>query len=428
MSDKTAKGVAFSLIGESARKSESVITRLMADKLARPEMLSLAAGFTDNRVLPEPLVREAVAALDGGGRAHLQYGMNRGRPGLRKRVAELLRSYPSEAELDLDEGDVLITNGSQQALYILVQMLCDPGDIVLVERPSYFVFLELLAGLGVRAVSLPADADGRLHDPGMADFFTTLAETGDLERVKLVYLMGTFANPSTRCLDELEKSDLARRLQALPRPVPVIEDMAYRELYFDQPYPARSLLSLPQWRDYPVFYLGTFTKPFATGLKVGFLASREQPELAVFARIKGHHDFGTGHFDQAILEWVLASGQYPQHLAAIRRHYREKRDLLEVALIENGLREAGWHWEQPKGGLLLWARGPEGADTRMDSAFHQACMEKEVMYVPGDLCYAEGYPWSRVRLSFGALEAELIPEAARRFCAAALATASGKPH
>jgi 2-aminoadipate transaminase len=420
MSAKNARGVAWSAVGKLARQSESVITRLMADKLANPHMLSLAAGFTDNRVLPQALVSEAVAALAGkGDAAHLQYGMNSGRPGLRAAVAGLLRGYPREAALDLGADSVLITNGSQQALYLLVQMLCDPGDIVLVEQPSYFVFLELLDGLGVRAVSLPADPDGRLDAAALGEFFATLKDIGELPRVKLIYLMGAFANPSTRCIDEAEKEALGVQLQALPRRIPVIEDMAYRELYFDQPYPARSLLSLPRWREHPVIYAGTFTKPFATGLKVGFVASRDRELLAMMARIKGHHDFGSGHFAQAIIEWVIENGHYTGHLAALRRHYRDKRDLLEVALIENGLREAGWHWHQPKGGLLLWARGPEDTDTRLDSPFHRACVEQEILYVPGDLCFAEGYPWSHVRLSFGALESELLPEAARRFCAAA---------
>lgn len=412
----------YSRLGECARSVDSVITRLMADKLAHPEMLSLAAGFTDNRVLPEELVHAAAEHLaETGGKSHLQYGMNRGRPGLREAVLGLLQSYPDEASLDLDpDRHVLITNGSQQGLYIIVQMLCNPGDIVLVESPSYFVFLELLTGLGVKALSLPMDQDGNLDREGLAPFFESLAETGNLERVKLLYLMGTFANPSTRCIREDEKLALVRVLKDQPHAIPVIEDMAYRELYFEQPFPARSTLSIPEWSDYPVIYAGTFTKPFATGLKVGFLASRDEDCLETIAKIKGHQDFGTAHFNQAILEWVLATGKYAEHLAAIRGHYREKRDLLEVALLENGLLEAGWKWHQPKGGLLLWAHGPEGMDTRIGSAFHRTCIQQEILYVPGDLCFAEGFPYSCVRLSFGALEAELIPEAARRFCTAAL--------
>jgi 2-aminoadipate transaminase len=409
--------LAYSALGNCARAGGSVITRLMADKLANPQILSLAAGFTDNRVLPQELVGEAVEALGRkGDHGHLQYGMNRGRPGLREAVTDLLKSYPGETDLGLDPENVLITNGSQQGLYILVQMLCDPGDIVLVESPSYFVFLELLSGLGVKAVSLPMNVSGGIDEVRLPQFFDALQNSGDLERVRLVYVMGAFANPSTRCVSEGEKDALLNSLRRLDQPIPVVEDMAYRELYFDQPYPARSLIALPGWRDYPVIYAGTFTKPFATGLKVGFLVSQNEELLSTIAKIKGHQDFGTAHLNQAVIEHVLKTGSYAEHLASIRKHYREKRDLLENALVENGLREAGWTWEQPEGGLLLWARGPAGMDTRLGSPFYERCVEEEILYVPGDLCFAEGNPWNCVRLSFGALEAELIPEAARRFC------------
>ena len=418
--------LSYSRLGECARGVDSVITRLMAEKLARPEMLSLAAGFTDNRVLPVALVREASRRLEADGAStHLQYGMNRGRPGLREEVVKLLRSYPGERNLDLDADEVIISNGSQQGLYILVQMLCDPDDIVLVESPSYFVFLELLKGLGVRAVSIPCDETGRMDVSGLQAKLHVLQSAGELDRVRMVYLMGAYANPSTRCLEEEDKVEMAAVMKGLERPIPVVEDMAYRELFFDKPAPARSMLSLEEWRDYPVIYAGTFTKPFATGLKVGFLASRHADILTTVAKIKGHQDFGTAHYNQAIIEEVLRAGEYARHLDSIRGHYREKRDLLEEALQEHGFSEAGWIWDQPQGGLLLWARGPKGTDTRIGSDFHSSCVEQEILYVPGDLCFAEGVPYNSVRLSFGALESELIPEAARRFCEAARKSCGG---
>ena len=230
--------------------------------------------------------------------------------------------------------------------------------------------------------------------------------------------MGAFANPSSACLRESDKVELAGLLQSLERPVPVIEDMAYRELYFEEPYPAQSLLSLKEWTDYPVMYAGTFTKPFVTGMKVGFMASHDGEMLELIAKAKTHQDFGTSNFNQAILEHAFKKGVYPNHLKTIQAHYAEKCRLLEMALRENGFQASGWEWQSPKGGLLLWARGPEGTDTRLGSAFHARCLEKEILYVPGDLCFAEGEPHNYVRLSFGAWESELIPEAARRFCAA----------
>jgi 2-aminoadipate transaminase len=293
-----------------------------------------------------------------------------------------------------------------------------------VESPSYFVFLELLQGLGVRAISLPSDESGRFDPVETGNLLQSLKASGELDSVKLVYLMGAFANPSTRSINEEDKLALAGLLKSLDYWIPVVEDMAYRELYFDEPYPARSLLALDEWEDYPVVYSGTFTKPFATGLKTGFMVSRNKDCLTTMAKIKGHQDFGSAHFNQAIIESVIESGEYLKHLQSIRVHYKKKRDIMESALVENGLKDAGWRWDQPLGGLLLWTRGPAGTDTRMGSEFHRACVEKEILYVPGDLCFSEGRPHNCVRLSFGALESELLPEATRRFCEAALETVS----
>ena len=410
----------FGIAGEQARQGSPVIARLMADRLANPAILSLAAGFTDNALLPQDLIVEAIHKLAASSdTSHLQYGTNMGRPGLRQQALELLRSYPGEEVLALKPEDVLITNGSQQGLYMLVQALCDPGDIVLVEQPSYFVFLELLRALGVQPLSIPCDTSGGLDVEALERLLNQLDADGRGQRLRLVYLMGTFANPSTRCIPESDKRDLAALLRTRRRQIPVVEDMAYRELYFNQPYPARSCLALKEWEGYPVLYAGTFTKPFATGLKVGFLATSDRELLQTVASIKGHQDFGTANYCQAIVESVLEAGAYPAHLSRIRNSYRQKCELLTGSLREHGLPELGWHWQDPEGGLLLWAHAPEGTDTRLGSPFHQACLEQEILYVPGDLCFAEGQPFNCVRLSFGALEVERIPEAARRFCAAA---------
>jgi len=421
MSTLHQESVTYSAHGRRARDGTSVITQLMEDKLANPRILSLAAGFTDNHLLPRELVTELAGELGREeANQHLQYGMNCGNPALRKAVIELLRGFPGEENLALDADDVLVTNGSQQALYLLVQALCDPGDIVLVEKPSYFVFLELLRGLGVRAVSLPSAEDGALDERLLSEFFGRLSATGELNAVRLIYLMGVFANPSTRCLAESSKRALGRCLKRLPRQIPVVEDMAYRDLYFEEPDPSRSLLALPEWKGLPVLYAGTFTKPFSTGLKVGFIVSREEALMTTMAKFKGHQDFGTSHFDQAILERSLSDGRYGMHLESIRPQYQRKCRLLQEALLENGLVGAGWGWEDPRGGLLLWARGPDGLDTRRGSRFYERALDAEILYVPGDLCFAEGRPWNCVRLSFGALPEEMIPEAARRFCQVAL--------
>lgn len=411
--------IAYSALGH--RSKSPTIARLMSLMLENPALLSLAAGFTDNQTLPVAAVQAAAARL--GARAgepeFLQYGTNQGRPKLRAALAERLLSLENPPDAGTVKKNFFVTNGSQQALYLAMQVLCDAGDIVLVDRPSYFVYLEMLAGLGVQARSMPVDAAGRIDAAGLAALLESLRSRGELGRVKAVYFVSYFSNPSARSLDESEKNAIADALTKAGVIVPVVEDAAYRELYYTEPHPARSVLSLPAWAAFPKLYLSTLTKPFASGLKIGYGTSSDSELLAKMLHVKGHHDFGTTNYNQAIFEEVLAVGGLDAQLAVIRPGYQKKMRALHGALTEAGLPELGWKWAVPGGGLYLWLTAPAGLDTGMDSAFCRACVAAGVLYVPGDLCFGDDAPKNFIRLSFGVLgEADLI-EAGRRFAGVA---------
>jgi 2-aminoadipate transaminase len=410
--------VTFSSLGQRAQ--QPTIARLMTMALENPGLLSLAAGFTDNRSLPVEFVSHCVGKLGAGGdHEHLQYGPNQGRPGLRRVLAERLhRSEPAIPAETLADA-LLVTNGSQQALYLAMQVLCNPGDIVLVDRPSYFVFLEMLSGLGVTARSLPLDDAGRIDRAALDRLLQRMAANGEADRLRAVYFVSYYSNPSSRSLDEREKNDLAGSLLEHGHCLPVIEDAAYRELYFDVPPDARSILSLPAWDAFPKFYTSTLTKPFATGLKVGYGVCTEPEWLRKMEYAKGHHDFGTANFSQAVLELALRDGLFDAQLGKIRPVYREKRDALHHALVQAGLGKLGWSWEVPEGGLYLWLRAPAHLDLGLEGDFCQACIAAGVVYVPGDLCFGDDAPCNFARLSFGVLQPEALAEAARRFAAVA---------
>ncbi len=393
--------------------------------LENPRLLSLAAGFTDNHTLPVGLISTAVATL-AKARAtdpeHLQYGMNQGRLGLRRQLAQLLLSH--EPALDgnpvATDHRFIITNGSQQALYLAMQVLCSPGDIVLVDRPSYFVFLEMLTGLGIEARSLPTNATGELDRAGLRSLLASMKADGSAARLKAVYFVSYFSNPSGRSLSLEEKSLIADELTAAGLFIPAIEDAAYRDLYFSTPHPAPSMLSLPAWADFPQFYTSTLTKPFATGLKIGYGTCNDPRWLAKMLHVKGHHDFGSAHLNQAICEHALVTGAFKSHLAqTLRPTYERKMQLLNDALESGGLRQKGWRWEKPTGGLYLWLEGPASLDTGLDSAFFKACVTAGVLYVPGDLCFGDHPAKHFVRLSYGVLDEKNLVEAAHRFCSQA---------
>jgi len=416
-----ASSYSFSSLGD--RSQPPTIARLMALMLENPRLLSLAAGFTDNSTLPVAAVAAAVdkLAAQSGEPQYLQYGTNQGRPGLRGMLAERLLAGEPELKQKADaiRSGFFITNGSQQALYLAMQVLCDPGDIVLVDRPSYFVFLEMLTGLGVQARSLPLDMNGKIDGPALRVLLAGMRARGERSRLKAVYFVSYFSNPSARSLDEIEKNAIAEALTSEGIMVPVVEDAAYRELYYATPHPARSVLSLPAWAAFPRLYLSTLTKPFATGLKVGYGTCTDPSLLAKMMHVRGHHDFGTSNFTQAILEQVLADGGLDRQLAVIRPAYLRKMEVLHAALVEAGLPQLGWSWTIPEGGLYLWLQAPASFDTGLDSAFCRACVEVGVLYVPGELCFGDEVPRNFVRLSFGVLGEKDLVEAGRRFATVA---------
>lgn len=413
------QSIQFSKIGREIQSP--IIVDLMNRALANPDLLSLAAGFTDNEVLPKALVARFAAELTQAEVANepLQYGQNQGRLRLRELSCRAIESHPGERAGAFKPAQMLLSNGSQQALYLAMQTLCDPGDIVLLEEPSYFVCLEMLKGMGLRPIGIPCDATGAIQFDRFEQLLRDLDASGDRARVKAIYLVSYFSNPSSRSMEVSEKRTVAATLLAADHQIPVLEDAAYRELYFDAPHSAPSIISMPEFEPFPRLYLGTYTKPFATGLKVGYGYCTHPEWLEKMLCIKGHQDFGSAHFNQAIVERVLDCGLYAEHLAGIRKHYARKASILETALIEGGLQDAGWMWEQPKGGLIIWARAPEGSDLRMESEFCQRCIKQGVLYVPGDLCFPDGQPWHYARLASGALPEDRLVEAARRFVAVA---------
>lgn len=414
--------ISFSALGR--RVAPTAIARLMTAALENPRLLSLAVGFTDNATLPVEPFGAAVEALARrpGAPEYLQYGTNQGRPLLRERIAARIARAEGWAAGRVAADQIVIGNGSQQILHLAAEVLCDPGDILLVDRPSYFVLLELLRGLGIEVRTLPVDAAGGLDFMALETAIARWRASGELARIRGVYFVSYFSNPSGRTLGVGEKRGLARVLAAQGLVVPVIEDAAYREMGFAGAQPVPSVLALEQWEAFPRLYAGTLTKPFATGLKIGYGCCTDETWRAKMLHAKAGQDFGSANLNQAVLEEVLGNGAFDAHLARIVVGYAKKMQVLHEALLAGGLAARGWRWQRPEGGLYLWLTAPAGLDLGGDAAFFRACVEAGVLYVPGELCYGDAPERNTARLSFGVLAEEELVEAARRFCAVAAAS------
>ena len=399
----------------------------MTIALERPDILSLAAGFTDNQTLPLDEVTALAVELGArGDKTVLQYGSNQGRSDLRQSLVDRLNEQDRASGATkprFDAARTFISNGSQQALYLAAQTLCDPGDIILVENPTYFVFLEMLRGLGVTAIAMPMQVGGDVDTEGLADRLRAIAAEGRIDRVKAVYLVSYFANPTGHTISSDCKRAILRTLGEWGGSIALIEDAAYRELYFHEPSEGASALGLADADcDVPIFYTTTLTKPFASGLKIGFAFCSHADWLRRMLAVKGQQDFGSAQYNQALLQGALTTGAFDRRLQQLRVSYRKKMEALDRALAPS-LRDLGWSWQTPLGGLYLWLAAPEGGETGFDSSFHARCIDGGVMYVPGQLCHADGTSRHTARLSFGVLQADELAIAGARFATAAAATA-----
>lgn len=389
--------------------------------LSRPDIISLAAGFTDNESLPVRETREIVGELlrsPGRGRPTLQYGVTPGDQRLRKLTAERLRRLDGVRAGNTAHAleRVMISSGSQQILYMVTEALCDPGDIVLVEDPTYFVYLGILQSHGIKARGLRVDRDG-LDLEHLERVLTGLKRTGAIRRLKMLYVVSYFHNPTglTMSLDKKAKAlALLRQYErAAGHPIYLLEDAAYRELRF-RGAEVPSALTVRGAAD-RVIYAGTYSKPFATGVRVGFGVLPE-PLFTTVIRIKGNHDFGTANLTQQILVKALSQGAYDAHLTRLRRRYARKSAAMLKAFQKHMPPEVEW-WT-PDGGLYFWVRLPRGiAAGRRSRVFNKAVLAR-VLYVPGELCYASDtarpVPSNEMRVSFGGARLQDIPKGVAR--------------
>jgi 2-aminoadipate transaminase len=305
----------------------------------------------------------------------------------------------------------MITGGSQQLLYMTLEALCDEDDIILVEDPTYFVFLSILQSRGIQARGVKLERDG-IDLSHLENVLTRLKKSGELSRVKALYLVSYFQNPTGATTSLAKKAAALKLLKKFERaaghPIYLLEDAAYRELRFDQGADVPTALTLPGAAQ-QVIYTGTYSKPYAPGARVGFGIL---PELlfTTVQRIKGNHDFGTANLLQQLIARALASGLYEQHVAKVQKNYAKKARVMKQALTEHFPANVEI-WESG-GGLYFWARLPKEISTGVKSKIFQTALKNDVLYVPGEMCYADDSsrkkPNHEMRISFGSANEENI--------------------
>ncbi len=363
---------------------------------SRPEVVSLAGGMPNLAALPLDSLADEVAALVAQeGQVALQYGSAQGVPLLREQITEVMSLEGIRAHAD----DVVVTVGSQMALDLLTRIFCDPGDVVLAEAPSYVGALGSFAAYQADVMHVTMDDDG-LVPSALAATLDRLAAGG--RRAKFLYTIPNFHNPAGVTMAVARRAEIleiCRRHDLL-----VIEDNPYGLLGFDgQIYP-----SLRSMDPENVVYLGSFSKTFASGLRVGWaLAGADIRDKLVLAAESATLCPPT--FNQMIVSRYLATHDWRRQIKSFREVYRDRRDAMLHAL--GTYLPPGCRWTRPDGGFYVWLTVPEGVDTK---AMLPRAVGARVAYASGTGFHADGSGSRQLRLSYCYPTPERITEGVRR--------------
>lgn len=365
-------------------------------------MIELGFGEPDLSLLPVDLVegccRDALRTHD---EAMLAYGANEGPAHLRRLICDLVRRREGRTP---DPDTVVVTGGISHGLAHVLERFVERDDVVFVEQPTYSLGLWIIGDRGVRIEPLPMDDDG-LVVSALEDRLTGLRRLG--RRPRLLYTVPTFHNPAAVSLAAERRHRLVELAAA--EDLLIVEDDAYRELWYDRPSPP-SLWSLAP--EGIVLRLGSFSKVIAPGLRTGWLnASREQAERYVTCGLleSGGH---VSWFSTFVTAQFLAAGLYDDHLAMVRRVYAQRRDALAAALAR--ALPPDFRFTVPAGGFFIRVAVPDGMSaTRLLSSAER----RGVSFLPGTRNQLHGGDDS-FRLGFTFYEPDRLREGVARLAAA----------
>ena len=375
-------------------RGNTIRTKLPKHKAARhSKPISFASGIGDANMFPADEFRKVLQSVmrrDGFGA--LDYGERNGYGRLRESITHILASQGLQTQPD----DILITAGSQQALSLISQLLLNPGDVILVESPTYAGALDLFRALGFKVVGVPVDEQGMQVDG--------LEKLLQQHHPRLIYTIPNFHNPTGTCLNSTRRRQLL--VLADRYNLPILEDDFVGDLRYEgRTQPALKALD-PGGR---VIYVSTFSKMLMPGLRVGFLVA-EGPVYDNLVDFKRVNELATSNLIQHALEAYVTVGRYQAHLHRSCQIFRKRRDVM-ISAIQHYL-PAGIHFDVPQGGLFIWLSLPEGLTSE---ELLPLAWEEGVDFAPGSPFFPEEIersPW--LRLNFVSQAPSEIEEGMKR--------------
>jgi 2-aminoadipate transaminase len=355
----------------------------------RPEVISFAGGLPAPEVFPvEEMKKVSLKVLEESGQQALQYSPTEGFPPLREKIAKRMEQVGVFTAPD----NILITNGSQQGLDFSGKIFLNPDDIVIVESPSYLGAINAFKAYQCKFLEIPTDDDGMIIE----ELEKALKAN---ENIKMIYVIPDFQNPSGRTwsLDRRKRLiEIANKYD-----LPVVEDNPYGELRFE----GKRLPSIKSLdTEGRVIFLGTFSKTFCPGLRIGWVCASDEV-LNKYILVKQGADFQSNSMSQRELDAFLEVYDLDEHIEKIKKLYKGRRDLMLKTMKEHFPEEV--KYTHPEGGLFTWAVLPEHINTR---ELMQKALKRNVAFVPGGSFFPNGGNENTMRINYSNMPEERIVE------------------
>lgn len=367
-----------------ARNLRPSAIRAFAKLINDPSVISFAGGLPSPETFPAAEFLECAGTiLRERSAVALQYGPTPGLPRLRESIAEICRTRG----IDCTSEDVLVTTGSQQALQLIANVLLDPGDVVLVELPTYIGASASFYSRRAELVGVKQDDDG-IDVDDLRKVAVRLQKEG--RRIRFLYTIPNFQNPSGRLMARGRRNDTLAIAEELG--FRILEDDPYGELVYVDDADTTPMRSMDSGGC--VIYLGSFSKVLAPGLRCGWIVAPP----AMFRPIelaKEAADLCSGMLDQSIVDEFISTGRLAPQIQKVRAFYREKRNIFMKALESEvgGLAD----WTPAAGGLFTFLTLRQEADTR---EWVSRAIEMGVAFIPGAPFFVDGSGINTMRLTF----------------------------
>ena len=379
------------------RQSEKMYNPILSnilDQLSQHDLISFAAGAPALETYPAEKFARISRDLIGNSGYPLEYSLTLGHFPLREYLAEFMATRGIETKPE----NIMIISGSQQGLDLMAKIFLEPGDSVVVEEPTYPGAIGVFNTAGAHILTVPVDENGLSTD--------ALEQLLARRRPKFIYVQPTFQNPTGVTLTPDRRQKLLQL--AYRYHVPIIEDDAYGELYYDTPK-IQSLKAMDNYNH--VIYLNTFSKILFPGLRLGWIVA-PSPVIDMFELAKQHADLHSGTTVQWLITEFCRQGLLEEHLQYVRERYASQRDTMLRALEKYSPPELTWH--VPQGGFYIWCQSP-GINA---TAWLGKAAEKNVAFLPGNAFYVHSGGSDKIRLCYSRCPQETIEEGVRRICEA----------